>query len=158
MLASVEVLSRLGPQVVEKSEFPNGFDDPGKLGLCGIDPARNRDKRAAFVEAAVNILEEGTSAADVEGGLKGLVDGVGREVFESRDCWTFIPLIVPTGENLEGTVPALALLAGLFRPASAGGTRSGKPSRVGDSGIFSRKGVELPLAVGGPQILGESPS
>lgn len=35
--------------------------------------------------------------------------------------------------------------------------KSGKPSVVGDSGMFSRRGVELPL-VGGPQTLTGSPS
>ena len=85
MLASVEVLSRLGPQLVEKSEFPKGFEDPRKFDLCGMEPARNRDNSAAFVEPAASSFEGG-SGADVVGGLKGLVDGVGREVFESKDC------------------------------------------------------------------------
>ncbi len=48
------------------------------------------------------------SMIDMEGGLKGLVDGVGLDVLERKDCWTLTPLIVPTGENLEGTVPARA--------------------------------------------------
>lgn len=91
------------------------------------------------------------------GGLKGLVDGVGLDDVGGKDCCMFRPLIVPAGENLDGTVPALARRAGLFMPLSDGGTRSGKPSCDGDSGMFSRSGVELPL-VGGPQMLGESPS
>jgi hypothetical protein len=33
MVTSVEVLSRLGPQLVEKREFPNGFEDPRKFDL-----------------------------------------------------------------------------------------------------------------------------
>lgn len=85
MLASVEVLSRLGPQLVEKSEFPKGFEDPRKFDLCGMEPARNRESSAALVELAASSLE-GASVAMVTGGLKGLVDGVGREVFESMDC------------------------------------------------------------------------
>jgi hypothetical protein len=67
------------------------------------------------------------------------------------------PLIVPTGENLEGTVPALVRREGLVIFISDGGTRSGKPSWDGDSGIVSRNGVECPL-VGGPQIPGDNPS
>ena len=157
MLARVEVLSRLGPQLVEKSEFPKGFEDPMTFVLCGMEPALNLDSNAAFVELAAISLD-GTSVADVFGGLKGLVDGVGREVLDNEDCCPLMPFIVPTGGNLEGTVPALALLAGLFTPVSAGGTKSGKPSWVGDSGMFSRRGVELPLAVGGPHMPGESPS
>jgi hypothetical protein len=157
MLARVEVLSRLGPQFVEKSELPKGFEDPRTFVLCGMEPARNLDNSAAFVELAASSLD-GASVANVVGGLKGLVDGVGRDVFESEDCCPLMPFIVPTGGNLDGTVPALALLAGLLRPVSAGGTKSGKPSWVGDSGMFSRRGVELPLAVGGPHMLGESPS
>ena len=70
----------------------------------------------------------------------------------------FMPFKVPTGENLEGTVPALVLLVGLAKLFSLGATRSGNPSPVGDSGIVSRKGVELPLAVGGPHMPGERPS
>lgn len=68
------------------------------------------------------------------GGLNGLVDGVGLEVFDVIDE-TLMPLIVPTGDILEGSVPALPLLAGLLMPDSVTGTRSGKPSCEGDSGI-----------------------
>jgi hypothetical protein len=67
------------------------------------------------------------------------------------------PFNVPTGENLEGTVPALVRRDGLVKFISEGGTRSGNPSWDGDSGIVSRNGVEFPL-VGGPQILGDKPS
>ena len=88
------------------------------------------------------------------GGLNGLVDGVGLEVFDVRDE-TLMPLMVPTGEILEGSVPALPLLAGLLMPDSVTGTRSGKPSCEGDSGI-SYSGVDVPL-VGGPQMLGDNP-
>jgi hypothetical protein len=51
-----------------------------------MEPARNRDNSAALVEFAASSLEEGASAAEVVEGLNGLVDGVGREVFESKDC------------------------------------------------------------------------
>ena len=57
------------------------------------------------------------------------------------------------GENLEGTVPARALLVGVCDVFSVGGMKSGNPSWLGDSGIVSRKGVDPPLA-GGPQRLG----
>ena len=65
------------------------------------------------------------------------------------------------GENREGTVPARARRADVAASAAmilsaAAGLKSGKPS-VGDSGMFSRSGVELPL-VGGPQRLGLTPS
>lgn len=85
MLARVELLSRPGPQLVEKTEFPKGFEDPRKFDLCGMEPARKRDSSAALVELAASSFDD-TSVADVAGGLKGLVDGVGREVFESNDC------------------------------------------------------------------------
>jgi len=95
---------------------------------------------------------------DGEGVWKGLWEGVGLEVFATRVGILPRPLAAPPGENLEGTVPARALLvvddgrlSGVGRCA-----KSGKPS-VGDSGIFSRRGVELPL-VGGPQTFTGRPS
>lgn len=65
---------------------------------------------------------------------------------------------VRPGGNRDGTVPARALLRrlpGLL--LLRGGTRSGNPSWLGDSGIISLNGVDPPLA-GGPQTLGVSPS
>ena len=144
------------PQLVEKSEDPKGFADPKKFARCGIDPARRRDRRAELAELVVDDLLAG-SMMGMPGGLNGLVDGVGLDDLAAKDCCTFKALTAPTGENLDGTVPALARRAGLFMPLSDGGTRSGNPSCEGDSGMFSRRGVELPL-VGGPHILGESPS
>ena len=85
MLASVEVLSRLGPQWLEKTEFPKGFEGTRKFDLCGMEPARNRDNSAALFELAASNLDD-ISVADVAGGLKGLFVGVGREVFVSKDC------------------------------------------------------------------------
>ena len=89
-------------------------------------------------------------------GLNGLVDGVGREVFDtSTDCGFSAPPSPAAGENLEGSVPARVLprvsgaVAG-FAVSGAGCVKSGKPSALGDSGIVSRRGVLLPL-VGGPQ-------
>lgn len=96
------------------------------------------------------------SPAGVVGSLKGLVDGVGRDVLDVISL-TLSPFTVPTGDILEGRVPARArLVAGLPIPASLIGTRSGKPSCDGDSGTIDR-GVDVPLT-GGPQMLGESPA
>lgn len=53
----------------------------------------------------------------------------------------------PTGKR-EGTVPARARLVEGRLSGVGRGAKSGNPS-VGDSGIFSRRGVEFPL-VGGP--------
>ena len=47
-----------------------------------------------------------------EGDLNGLVDGVGLEVFGKEDWFPLRPGGA-AGENLEGTVPARALRAGL---------------------------------------------
>lgn len=85
-------------------------------------------------------------------GLNGLVDGVGREVLEtSTDCGFKAPPSPAAGENREGKVPALVLPLVKFGVATSGvpWLKSGKPSPLGDSGIVSRNGVELPL-VGGP--------
>lgn len=93
---------------------------------------------------------------DGEGVWKGLWDGVGREVF-AREGNGPNPFVAPPGENRDGTVPALALLTVAGRLSGVGScAKSGKPS-VGDSGIFSRRGVEFPL-VGGPQTLTGRPS
>jgi hypothetical protein len=84
-----------------------------------------------------------------DGDLKGLWDGVGRDVLAASAGGTLRrPVPAPPGEKREGTVPARARrvcgrLSGVGRVV-----KSGKPS-VGDSGMFSRSGVELPL-VGGP--------
>jgi hypothetical protein len=43
-----------------------------------------------------------------EGDLNGLGEGVGLDVFGSPSG--AIPLLTPPGENLDGTVPARALL------------------------------------------------
>ena len=96
----------------------------------------------------------------VDSGRKGLVEGLGRDVLGIRVEVeeVFAPTI---GENLEGTVPALALLPGSDdvlpsvsdAPFSFDGMKSGKPSWLGDSGIVSLNGVDPPLA-GGPQSSG----
>lgn len=155
MLARVDVRSRPAEdQFVEKTEGPNGPAGPVKYWLrCGIEPARNRDKRAELLARFCCSL---ISPSDGDGDLNGLCEGVGREVFATSDGRGPKAFVAPPGENLDGTVPALARLvcgklSGVGRPV-----KSGKPS-VGDSGMFSRRGVELPL-VGGPQTLTGRPS
>lgn len=112
-------------------------------------PARSRDRRAD-VPAGAGALLKAFSEAEVEAGLNGLVEGVGREVLDVSRA-TLGALFETVGDILEGKVPALPLRAGLLMPVSVKGTRSGKPSAFGDSGI-SKRGVEVPL-VGGPQML-----
>jgi hypothetical protein len=155
ILVSVDARSLLELQFEVNNEFPNGLEDPTRLDRCGIDPARSLDSKAALLELFGGPLFD--NSVDSEVGLKGLVDGVGRDVLDRSDCCTMTPLIVPTGENLDGTVPARVRREGLVMFISEGGTRSGKPSCEGDSGMVSRNGVEFPL-VGGPQILGDKPS
>lgn len=84
--------------------------------------------------------------------MKGLCDGVGREVLATNDGSCPNTFVAPPGEKRDGTVPARALLVG-GRLSGVGRCveKSGKPS-VGDSGMVSRRGVELPL-VGGAQVV-----
>lgn len=97
------------------------------------------------------------SMPDTPGGLNGLVEGVGREVCDMNGCSRSISLRVVMGGKREGTVPARALRPELGNWPLVVGIRSGKLSWLGDSGMFSRSGVEWPL-VGGPQMLGDTPS
>ena len=90
-------------------------------------PARSLDRSAAvpgFVEEWA--LLKALSAAEVEPGLNGLVDGVGLEVLDV--VFVLILVMTPGAEILEGRVPARPRLAGLLMPDSVRGTRSGKPS------------------------------
>lgn len=98
---------------------------------------------------AAGALLNACSEAEVEPGRNGLVEGVGRDVFDVKRAM-FGALLETVGDILEGKVPARPLRAGLLIPVSVKGTKSGKPSALGDSGI-SNNGVEVPL-VGGPQI------
>lgn len=93
---------------------------------------------------------------DGEGVLNGLGEGDGREVFATRVGRAPKPLLTPPGEKRDGTVPARARLVEGRLSDVGRWAKSGKPS-VGDSGMFSRRGVELPL-VGGPQTLTGRPS
>lgn len=91
-------------------------------------PARNRESRVDVAAAEVALLPlKAFSEAVVEPGLKGLVVGVGRDVFDVKSEM-FGMLVVPVGEILDGRVPARPLRAGLLMPVSVNGTRSGKPS------------------------------
>lgn len=95
-------------------------------------------------------------------GLKGLVEGVGREVLGRReDAGIDIkPPGAAEGEKREGSVPARARRVEVCAADAVSGMawlKSGKLSPLGDSGMVSRNGVELPL-VGGPHICGVKPS
>ena len=72
-------------------------------------------------------LEFPPSAPTKEDALKGLVDGVGLEVFGTND-WLLPRPGGVVGENLEGTVPARALRGGPGGVLSGGGMKSGNPS------------------------------
>jgi hypothetical protein len=119
-----------------------------------MEPARNLDSSAALLALACSASPPRLG----EGDLKGLGDGVGRDVlFAMMVGRGPSPLLAPPGEKRDGTVPARARLVGCGRLSGVGRcVKSGKPS-VGDSGMFSRRGVELPL-VGGPQTLTGTPS
>lgn len=154
MLASVEVRSRPEAQFVEKTDGPNG---PAVLAYwlrCGIDPARNRDRRAALL-AELELCSPSSPIVG-DGVLKGLGDGVGRDVLATSDGRADKPLLAPPGEKRDGTVPARALLVDGRLSGVGRCAKSGKPS-VGDSGMFSRRGVEFPL-VGGPHTFTGKPS
>jgi hypothetical protein len=152
ILASVDVLSRPAAQFVENTDGPNG---PATLEYwlrCGIEPARSLDRSAALLAVFCSAM----SPRFGEGLLKGLGEGVGRDVFATSDGKAPSPLLAPPGEKRDGTVPARARLV-CGRLSGVGRCeKSGNPS-VGDSGMFSRRGVELPL-VGGPHTLTGRPS
>jgi hypothetical protein len=80
MLVKVVALSRPVDQLVENSDGPKGPPPPKKLLLCGIEPARRRDSDAGLGTAVELATLELVSIPETPGGLKGLVEGVGREV------------------------------------------------------------------------------
>ena len=85
----VLALSRVAIQFVEKSEDANGDDElDSRLGRCGMEPARIRDKRADLPAAADAPLLDLLTPPVIEllAGLKGLVDGVGRVDDLAEDC------------------------------------------------------------------------
>ena len=86
ILVKVVALSRPVDQLVENSDGPKGPPPPKKLLLCGIDPALRRDSDAGAGAAAELAILEPVSIPDTPGGLKGLVEGVGREVCDMKGC------------------------------------------------------------------------
>jgi hypothetical protein len=151
---------------LEKMGLPKAELEGGKYapGRWGIEPARRRessaDLAAAFVDPRALKLE---LSVGVPGpGLKGLVEGVGRELLGSREVPDMRPGGAAEGEKREGRVPARARRPEAGAACVVSGMallKSGKLkfSLLGDSGIVSRSGVELPL-VGGPHICGVRPS
>ena len=155
MPARVPARSRpipLGFQLL-KMDGPKGEFVPGMGAnwlLWGRDPARSRDNK-------VELLLAGFSGAGGSGFgdgvlLNGLCAGVGLEDFGPRPERPRRPFPAPPGENREGTVPARARLVWGMLSGVGSWAKSGKPS-VGDSGMFSRRGVEFPLVGGPPQRL-----
>ncbi len=131
---------------VLKTDGPNGELVPGpwENGLrWGMEPARSLDKRVEDCEALVFSERPGGGVL-----LNGLWEGVGREDWVESVGMLRRPLPRPPAGNREGTVPARARLVEGKLSGVGSCAKSGNPS-VGDSGIFSRKGVEFPL-VGGP--------
>ena len=109
-----------------------------------MEPARSLDSRAD----ALFGFSAGSSPGDGVL-LKGVCVGLGLDVLEASEGTLRRLLPAPPGENRDGTVPARARRVVCGRLSGVGSwVKSGKPS-VGDSGMFSRRGVELPL-VGGP--------
>ena len=107
-----------------------------------MEPARSLDS---------NEVASGGSRPG-EGDLKGVCVGLGRDVLEARAGMPSKPLPAPPGENRDGTVPARARRVCGRLSGVGSWAKSGKPS-VGDSGMFSRRGVEFPLVGGPPQRL-----
>lgn len=130
-----------------------------------MDPARSRERSADFCAAGpgADVAKPVASVGVWEPGLKGLVEGVGLAVFGRSEDWTFKLFSPAAGENLEGSVPARVRVVRVDEGSATASVedapwlKSGKLSPVGDSGIVSRRGVELPL-VGGPQTCGPRPS
>jgi hypothetical protein len=119
-----------------------------------MDPALSRESRADLAAALALRAEKPVVSVGVPGpGLNGLVEGVGREVL-GRSEDPIRPGGAAEGEKRDGRVPARARRVDVWVADVDSGTawlKSGKLSPLGDSGIVSRRGVELPL-VGGPHI------
>jgi hypothetical protein len=131
------------------------------LARWGMEPARKRWRSVALLARAPAAANPRTSGV-AEPGLKGLVDGVGREVLGVRAATVgFSRPGPPAVVKREGSVPARVLplnwLGALPGESGRAWAKSGKLSPCGDSGMESLSGVEWPL-VGGPQIWGVMPS
>jgi len=153
---SVLALSRPLLQIDEKTEDTKGEGVDRKLDRCGMDPARSRESRAELGAFPALYLGLSLSGTDNVPGRKGLDVGVGLELLDAGGSCDVDPGTILPGGNLDGTVPARdRRVSGLCWGSSGiGMLMLGKvsvPSSPGDSGIVSRKGVDTPLAVGGPQ-------
>ena len=84
MLVRVEVLSLLELQPEVKRDEPKALVGP-RPDRCGTEPALSLDNKVELLELVGGGGLGVVSAGDVEGGLKGLVDGVGLEVLDNRD-------------------------------------------------------------------------
>jgi len=146
---------------VEKIELPKGEVAGGRIpGRWGMEPARRRERRADLAAALVGPGTKPLRSVGVPGpDLKGLVEGVGREVWGRSEEAESRPGGAAAGEKREGRVPARArrVDVGAAEAVSDMALKSGKLSPLGDSGMVSRNGVECPL-VGGPHIWGVTPS
>lgn len=163
MLASVDPLSRptafqpllkiLGP----KGELEPDPDTCGAKGLrCGKEPARRRERSVVGFSAVVGV---GSRPGEDDGCPYGLCDRDGLEVLKAEGGRPSNPFAGggPV-DRRDGSVPARARRVEGTESGFAPWGNSGKPS-VGDSGMFSRRGVEFPL-VGGPVqgLTGSKPS
>ncbi len=92
-----------------------------------MEPARSRDNNAEVVFPGRTFIFE-TSLDSNGDELKGLVDGVGLDVFGRNDWRLIMPGLLAPGENFEGTVPALTRRWGPCVEFSGGGMKSGNPS------------------------------
>lgn len=128
ILVNVVALSRPVDQFDENNDGPKGLLCPKGLLRCGIEPARSRDNIAGLEAAAELATFDDESIPDTPGGRKGLVDGVGREVWDVNGCSSSNSFKVPIGGKREGTVPARALRPEPPIGPLVVGIRSGKPS------------------------------
>lgn len=81
MLVSVVARSRPVAQLVENRDGPNGPEVPRKFARCGIEPARRREREPALFPPAVVAVFAPVSMPVTPVGRKGLVEGVGLEVW-----------------------------------------------------------------------------
>lgn len=149
MLAKVEPLSRpTAFQLLLKMFGPKGElapDGCGANGLrWGMEPARRRDSKAD------GLFDGSVGSRPGDGDLKGLCDGEGLDVLNANAGMLSKPLAGPVVDSREGKVPARARRVEMGESWEESWVKSGKPS-VGDSGMFSRRGVEFPLVGGPPQ-------
>lgn len=86
MLVSVVARSRPVAQLVENKDGPNGPAEPRKFALWGIEPARRREREPALPPPGAVAVFAPVSIPETPDGRKGLVDGVGREVWGIYGC------------------------------------------------------------------------